>query len=86
MNPIFNIKQIEHELKIESKYINKNKNERRIVDENKKQYSQNFEMKSNMSSQYMPLNVNEMSFDVSQGASRVIKEDPKVSMMKDKQS
>ena len=39
MNPIFNIKQIEHELKIESKYINKNKNERRIVDENKKQYS-----------------------------------------------
>lgn len=86
MNPIFNIKQIEHELKIESKYINKNKNERRIVDENKKQYSQNFEMKSNMSSQYMPLNVNEMSFDVSQGASHMIKEDAKVSIMKDKQS
>jgi hypothetical protein len=43
-------------------------------------------MKSNMSSQYMPLNVNEMSFDVSQGASRVIKEDAKVSIMKDKQS
>ena len=86
MNPIFNIKQIENELIVESKELNKKKLEKKMVDQNKKQYSQNFEMKSNMSSQYMQMNMNEMSFDGSQKAPRAAQEEIKISILKDKQS
>ena len=34
MNPNFNIKQIEHELKIESVEITKNRKEKKMFDEN----------------------------------------------------